>query len=235
MDPNTYNAVKSVFDPQGVPEYVWYPILQLESGGDPRAVGDNGVSIGLFQLNTAGGQGTGYNKDYLKDPVINAEIASRAIAPAYHAVENQFLPSDMAGQVAIRSGHPGGSISRPLQGQAADRAVRRLDVLSRSFLGGQSAASRAIDQAGGAGAGSSSGGGGIGIPNPLDEIGRGLSGVNDFFKGLNEALSHIDPIGIGIAFVGVVVLVLVIASVVFEKSAPAIAPIAKAAITKGAL
>ncbi|HEY6022324.1 MAG TPA: transglycosylase SLT domain-containing protein, partial [Candidatus Paceibacterota bacterium] len=66
MDANIYNSVKSVFDQQGVPEYVWFPIMQFESGGNPNAVGDSGVSIGLFQLNTAGGQGTGYDKQYLK-------------------------------------------------------------------------------------------------------------------------------------------------------------------------
>lgn len=231
MDSRTYAAVQNVFASQGVPDYVWYPIMIMESGGNPNAVGDGGVSIGLFQLNTAGGQGTGYNPGYLKDPVVNAEVASRAIAPAYNAIKDRYLPQSMAAQVALRSGHPGGSISHPLSGPAATNASARLENLSRAFLSGSSAASAAVGSGGGSGSGSSGGGLGLSIPNPLDAF----SGVNDFFKGLSEGIPKFDFIGAGLVLLGVVLLLLVLAAAVTEKAAPVVAPIARAAVTKGVL
>ena len=53
----------------------------FESGFNPKAVGDGGHSIGLFQLNDAGGAGTGMSVESRKDPVVNtrkiAQVAKR--------------------------------------------------------------------------------------------------------------------------------------------------------------
>lgn len=71
----------------GIPDK--WPILAIpmltnsirESSLDPKAVGDHGCSIGLFQLNTCGGVGTtalksgwATSKEQLKDPYLNAQI-----------------------------------------------------------------------------------------------------------------------------------------------------------------
>jgi hypothetical protein len=102
MADSWYPQVKAVFDAQGVPETIWWPILQAESGGDPSARNQNNEdSIGLFQLNRFGGQGNGYSVEQLLDPQQNAEIASEAIATAYR----QF--GDNIAEVARHSGHPG--------------------------------------------------------------------------------------------------------------------------------
>lgn len=56
-----------------------------ESGFNPNAAGDGGHSIGLFQLNDAGGAGTGMSVSSRRDPVIN----TRRIAQV--AKQSQFM------------------------------------------------------------------------------------------------------------------------------------------------
>lgn len=54
-------------------------IIQKESSGNPDAIGDNGNSIGLMQLNFAAGtpQSFGYtDKEKLKDPYTNITVGS---------------------------------------------------------------------------------------------------------------------------------------------------------------
>jgi hypothetical protein len=137
--PDWYNQVKAVFDKYGVPSSVWYPIALAESGGDPNAVGDKGASIGIFQINRVGGQGIGYSADQLRDPTTNAEVAAKAIVPAYHAVAGTVSNDALASEVARRSGHPGGSISNPFN--ANDSRIQRIKTLASEFVGGFDAAS----------------------------------------------------------------------------------------------
>lgn len=80
--PGWYWQVKAIFDAQGVPPSVWVPILNVESGGNPQAVGDSGCSVGLFQANMCGGQGKGYTAEQLKNPVFNAQVVAPQIGAA---------------------------------------------------------------------------------------------------------------------------------------------------------
>lgn len=103
-----YDQVKAIFDKAGVPPWIWYPIAIAESGGRPNVLGDNGQSVGLFQLNMNGGQGTGYSPAQLADPLFNAQVASAAIASAWNQVKSDG--KDAATQlveVMQLSGHPG--------------------------------------------------------------------------------------------------------------------------------
>jgi len=129
---NVYDKIKSVFDRYGVPEFVWYPIALAESGLNPDAIGDNGASIGIFQINRVNGQGIGYTVDQLRDPVTNAEIAAKAIVPAYRALVTQVSDSQLAAEVARRSGHPGGSISNPFP--ITDSRIQRIQQYASDFL-----------------------------------------------------------------------------------------------------
>lgn len=76
-------SLKQVFASYGVPDYVWYPIMQKESGGNPNAHSPgNEDSRGLFQINL--GAHPEYKSLNLYDPVVNATVAARDfIAPAY--------------------------------------------------------------------------------------------------------------------------------------------------------
>lgn len=65
----------------GVPWAFLKAVMLAESGGDPNAVGDNGHSIGLFQLHDQGyGFGMG---DARYDPYTNADTAARGLATAW--------------------------------------------------------------------------------------------------------------------------------------------------------
>ncbi len=64
-------------------EIVLNAIALAESGGDPKAVGDAGNSIGLFQNNMAGGRGASYTKVQLEDPQFNAELAAKELSYYY--------------------------------------------------------------------------------------------------------------------------------------------------------
>lgn len=74
-------------DRYGVPEYIWYPIMKHESGGNPQAHNPKGEnSRGLFQINLKA-HPQWKNVD-LFDPATNAEYAAKYfIAPAWNTVK----------------------------------------------------------------------------------------------------------------------------------------------------
>lgn len=115
-----------------IPDWLPMGIAGAESGWDPNALGDEVSgptvtvgghtynsyrdpasgryysSIGLFQLNVCGGQGSGYNPADLLNPRLNTQIAMAPIAAAYvWAANNGYAGIDLVRQVAIHSGHPG--------------------------------------------------------------------------------------------------------------------------------
>ena len=141
-DPTT--LVADVFAAHNVPEYIWKAIMEAESSGNPLALGDNGNSVGLFQLNTVGGQGAGYTPALLQDPIINASIAVNSISDAWDVVKYMGLsPSDEAKQVAIRSGHPGGSVDRPATDLLNNSLVTRIGAYASEFSTGTGASESA--------------------------------------------------------------------------------------------
>ena len=71
-------------------------VMMAESGGNPNAVGDNGASVGLFQLHEAGmGQGLGAMR---LDPELNASIGARGLAEGWHA----GLDEGLSGEELVR-------------------------------------------------------------------------------------------------------------------------------------
>jgi hypothetical protein len=115
-----------------IPDWVAMGIAGAESGWTPGALGDEVSgptvvvggktynsyrdpasgryysSIGLFQENICGGQGTGYSPTDLLNPRFNAQVGVPPIANAYvWAVQNGYQGTDLIRQVATHSGHPG--------------------------------------------------------------------------------------------------------------------------------
>lgn len=62
-----------------------------ESGGNPNAVGDGGNSIGLFQMNMAGGAGSGYTAEQLKDPNTQFKAMIPQFAAAFKDAKAQGI------------------------------------------------------------------------------------------------------------------------------------------------
>lgn len=87
---DTLDKVRAVAEKYGVPEWVWLPILNKESGGDPSSHADTSSedSRGLFQINIkANPQWAGTD---LYDPTTNAKIAfENFIAPAWEQVKGR--------------------------------------------------------------------------------------------------------------------------------------------------
>lgn len=74
--------------------------MQQESGGNPQAVGDNGTSFGLFQLNEGGELGK-LTRQQAFDPNINARTAITVIAQTLKA-----NPQMSDGQIAAAAQRP---------------------------------------------------------------------------------------------------------------------------------
>lgn len=101
------NYIKAAASKYGVPYWIAHDIALEESGGNPNAVGDNGQSFGLFQLNV-NGQGKGYTKAQLLDPQTNADIGVKNLAKAYKKSESVSLSGfNLLESTANNSGHPG--------------------------------------------------------------------------------------------------------------------------------
>lgn len=100
-----YPEVSRIFT--GIPEALWGSIVQVESSGNPYAVGDQGRSFGLFQLFTGGGLGDGRSSQELFDPATNAEIAARSIKPVFAEAQSKGLTGfALVEYVASHAGWP---------------------------------------------------------------------------------------------------------------------------------
>lgn len=106
-----------------VPPLFLKAVMLAESGGRPDAIGDQGHSVGLFQLHDQGyGAGMG---DLRFDPLANADRAARGLAEAWHAGEK----AGYSGEFAVRSAYdysfnPGGGFA--YQGDSVVRYYNEL-------------------------------------------------------------------------------------------------------------
>jgi len=94
------NKVKSVMDANGIPSYIWLPIVAQESSFNPNATNNNGTeySEGLFQINVMANPA--YSKYNLYDVTTNATIAAQNfLAPAFAYA--QGVTSDKKQQALI--------------------------------------------------------------------------------------------------------------------------------------
>lgn len=93
-----------------VPPLFLKAVMIGESGGDPNAIGDDGHSVGLFQLHDQGyGHGMG---DARFDPETNAERAVKGLAEAWHAGERAGYEGEYAVRAAYDySFNPGGGFA----------------------------------------------------------------------------------------------------------------------------
>lgn len=126
----------------GVPDLVWKSIIQVESGYNPRAVGDHGTSFGLFQLHR-GGQLGNLTPEQAYDPKTNAQTAMPAIAKAWNALKSASGVPGSAPRTegtynwwykfAILSGHPGNDPN------AADSEAQKLAFAAQDLQSGPNA------------------------------------------------------------------------------------------------
>lgn len=92
-----------------LPEWIPLTIAEHESRFNPRAIGDQGTSFGLFQLHRGGGLAPeNLTDEELKDPRRNAEIAMPHLAKGYkRGMEKGLTEFELLKYVANTSGWPG--------------------------------------------------------------------------------------------------------------------------------
>ena len=94
----------------------------VESGLNAKAAGDNGASVGLFQLNRVAGAGRGYSVQALEDPSNNVRILlaleKKALAKVEAAVTAGAGVAEAAGLFAVYVERP-----RDTLGEKARRAA----------------------------------------------------------------------------------------------------------------
>ena len=204
-NPSWFDTVQRIMDRYGVPASVWYPIVEADSGGNPNAIGDSGNSIGLFQINTAGGQGQAYanNKNALMDPALNASVAAPAIWSAYTIIKDQYPADQLASETARRSGHPGGSVQDPFN--ASDARILRIADLAKQYVAASGPSSNATSPVSRALADN-------GITSASDALGK----IGDFITGLQ----NIDFAAIGVGVVGLIFIILAVVTLKPEMLNP---------------
>ena len=123
-DPDQWDSLLNKMGQKyNVPPTFLKAVMLSESGGRPDAVGDQGHSVGLFQLNDNGyGAGMG---DARFDPTANADRAAKGLAEAWHAGERAGYTGEQAVRAAYDySFNPGGGWA--YQG---DSVVRNMNEL----------------------------------------------------------------------------------------------------------
>lgn len=78
------SAIAQAAAENGVPLMLALAIAQVESGLNPNAIGDNGHSVGLYQLNDQG-EGAGMSVAQRQDPLTNARVALARVGAVYRA------------------------------------------------------------------------------------------------------------------------------------------------------
>ncbi len=112
-------AIESIIQQFNVPILLISAIIEVESGWNPNALGDNGTSYGLFQLHIGGMADQaikdGHKATDLFDPALNAKYALPSIAQAWNNLKASFQLNNFTWWLdfAAQSGHPGGSRTDP--------------------------------------------------------------------------------------------------------------------------
>jgi soluble lytic murein transglycosylase-like protein len=123
-DPNQWDALLNRMGQKyNVPPTFLKAVMLSESGGQPDAVGDQGHSVGLFQLHDQGyGAGMG---DSRFDPTTNADRAAQGLSQAWHAVEKAGYSGEQEVRAAYDySFNPGGGWA--YQGDSVVRNMNQL-------------------------------------------------------------------------------------------------------------
>lgn len=103
----------------GIPSRILYSVIQVESGFNPSAIGDNGTSFGILQLHIGGQAPSGVPTSALLDPVTNAKYGLPALVRGLQAAGPFNDSLAWWDKFASASGHPGGSLA-----QASNEAVQ---------------------------------------------------------------------------------------------------------------
>jgi len=98
-------GVKDIMIKYNIPDWIWKPIMNTESGGNPKDafITSKESSYGLFQINKKAHPE--YSINDLLDPVKNAEIAARDfLTPAIHSMNIDITKPSLRSAQIVYSG-----------------------------------------------------------------------------------------------------------------------------------
>jgi len=107
--PAVLAAIQQAAQREGVPLNLALAIAAVESGYNPNAIGDNGHSVGLYQLNDAG-EGAGMTVAQRENPLANALTALSRVGAVLRTQPN--IDPGQAAALAQRPANPGGYAAR---------------------------------------------------------------------------------------------------------------------------
>jgi murein DD-endopeptidase MepM/ murein hydrolase activator NlpD len=109
VDPTVVDAVLRAARDTNVPYALALALIQRESQFNAKAVGDQGCSKGVAQLNTCAGEGVGVPDYVLSDPYLNAKISFTKLAQVMQ--QNPGMSWGQAAAAAQRPSDPQGYAS----------------------------------------------------------------------------------------------------------------------------
>lgn len=137
---NNVKTVIEVAKEKGIDPTLAVATMLVESGGDNKAVGDGGHSIGLFQLND-NGEGAGMSVAQREDPRLNAETALSVFAQNENAVRDINRDGKISGgDLASQSQRPADMPGYVAKVDASMDEARQLIAQAEKQPSGQSAA-----------------------------------------------------------------------------------------------
>ena len=202
---SVYDVVHQIASSLGVPDRIWQSVVQIESGGNPNAIGDNGTSFGLFQLHVGGQAPSGVPTSQLLDPATNAKYGLPSVASTWNSLKSSFDDStSWWTKFAEQSGHPG--YDPVLASQVAVKLKAAYDA--NTFDWGNSGTSTPTNSSGST----------TGLTS-MDGVLPNLGSINDFFKYVNDVLLSTDWVDSGIRFglIGLGIVLFILALVLIFK------------------
>lgn len=219
MDPSVVAAIVQAAREQGVDPVLALATAFQESGLNPNAVGDQGCSIGLFQLNTCGGEGVGLSSAQLHDPLTNARRALSEFAAVQRS--NPGLSGGALAAAAQRPANPSAYAA------AVNSIYHQLLTAPNGILHGLESLVPFSPAAAVAGAGFSQGKQAAGAGAPSS---GGCTSLLDVSCWLNQVLGLLQRafwVWVALALVALGILLLVVED--FREAAEKVAPAAAAA------
>ena len=129
-----YNAVLPYAQQWSVPDAIWEDVAYTESGFNPRALGDQGTSFGLFQLHIGGQMPRNIDPVSTYDPAVNAEYGMPALGRSWQSLYPSFNPTDIKWweNFAAMSGHPGGPAGSTINYNESTKLMANYSLFSGS-------------------------------------------------------------------------------------------------------
>lgn len=203
----SFGAVSRFWASMGIPTADWQAWASAESSLNPNAVGDNGTSLGLYQLHEGGQLPKAFYPPSRKafNPLLNAAVAAPSLIQGYReGLSMGYKGQQLAVYAAEHGGHPG---TLPMGQYVAPNPngnvyAREASRIAQAYNAFKTSPATGWNTSAGGGASGSGGGSAIGKSTAWRDVLRGLHQAESFsttqfslggiFTGADEAATAKD-------------------------------------------